>query len=61
MTYHFESYNTIDPTENQVTKALDKALDLLEDLTTIVYNLEGDDFQKAYEKLEEIIVLLKGE
>ena len=40
---------------------LEKILDLLDMATTLIYNTEGDAYQKAYEQLEETINQLKGE
>ena len=39
---------------------LEKILDLLDRATTLIYNMEGDAYQQAYEKLEEVINQLKG-
>jgi len=38
-----------------------EALALLDKATTLIYNMEGDTYQQAYEKLEEVISQLKGE
>ena len=40
---------------------LEVALALLDKATTLIYNMEGDTYQQAYEKLEEVINQLKGE
>ncbi len=38
-----------------------EVLALLDIAATALYNMEGDAYQQAYEKLEEVIDQLKGE
>ena len=40
--------------------ALCNALTLLDKAATLIYNMEGDQYQSAYEKLESILDSLKG-
>jgi hypothetical protein len=36
------------------------ALDLLDKAATLIYNMEGDQYQSAYEKLESVLDSLGG-
>ena len=53
----FESDDVIDSELSTIAQALP----MLDTATTLIYNTEGDAYQKAYEQLEEIINQLKGE
>ncbi len=54
----FDEPELIDPELIKVAKSL-QALSLLDRATTILYNLEGDEYQTAYERLEKTITDLK--
>jgi hypothetical protein len=54
----FESEEVMDMELLETVKKI-KALELLDRATTIIYNMEGDAYQAAYEQLEKIIQQFK--
>jgi hypothetical protein len=54
----FESEEVMDMELLDTVKKI-KALELLDRATTIIYNIEGEAYQGAYERLETIIKQLK--
>ncbi len=54
----FDEPELMDTELLQIAKSL-QALSLLDRATTILYNLEGDEYQTAYERLEKTITDLK--
>ena len=55
----FDEPKLIDPELIQTAKSLE-AVSLLDRAATLIYNLEGDTYQNAYEKLEAIIDQLEA-